>query len=158
MPEITINVTGPVTVHQGNPNFEKEVLTLLRASEARERSILDRERELMSALDDANAAIKRIADATNQQAAVLATDSTTLQTISDNQDKLLAQVAALPGVPANLVTALQAQADAVEAVSTTIQQHSDFAKAIASKGAGDPVPVAVPVAAPAAPVVPPAAA
>ncbi len=91
-------------------------------------SILKGERVIMAQLDDALAALKKIDDATTQEAA-------SLQQVSDNLDKLIAGLGTT--VPADVLAGLQAQADRVQA-------SADFAKALASKGAPDPVPVPAP--------------
>ena len=112
--------------------------------------INQRTKKIMAAIDDANAAIARIDAATTAQGVVLASEATTLQTISTEMDALIAQVAA-GGVPPALVSAIQAQADKVEAVSATIQKNADFSTAIASKGVTNPVPVPVPTPTPVTP-------
>lgn len=128
-----------VHIHCANEE-EGETKDLLRA-------ILAQGKKIMSTQDDAIAAIAKIATETTKQGTVLAAESTTLQTISDNTDALIKQGAA-NGFTPDLVAQLQAQADATAAISDTIQQHADFATAIASKGAANPVPVPVPAASP----------
>lgn len=92
--------------------------------------------------------LTKIDTATTAQAQVLATESTTLQTISDEIDALISKATA-SGVSDVVAAALQAQADKVAAISDSIQKQSDFSAAIATKGADNPVPVPVPPATPA---------
>lgn len=95
-------------------------------------SILKGEKVIMAQLDDALAALKKIDDATTQEAG-------SLQQVSDNLDTLIAKIGTT--VPPDVLAGLQAQADRVQA-------SADFAKALASKGAPNPVPVPVPPPAP----------
>lgn len=104
---------------------------------------------IMSALDDANAALSKINDATNKQAAALSADGDLLQKVSDEMDAFIAQAQAGTLTP-DLIANMQARADAVQAVSDSLDAHSAALAAIAAKGAANPVPVTPPPATPVA--------
>ena len=101
-------------------------------------------KSIMTDLELANQAIARIKTATDEQGTVLTQEATTLQTISDELDKFLAGVTPGTTITPELLASLQSQADAAEAVSTSLKAQAAFSTAIASKGATNPVPVAVP--------------
>lgn len=100
----------------------------------------------MADIDVALAALKKIDDATTQQAATLATEATNLATVSNNLDSLLANAG--NSIPPAVLSQLQAEADKVDTISGSIQKNSDFSAALATKGAPNPVPVPVPTPTP----------
>ncbi len=112
-----------------------EVLTRLEGLHAQGEKI-------MAAIDDANAALKKIDDATTAQGVALAAEAASLQTLSDEMDAFIAAAGAT--VPAQVLADLQARADKVAAISDSIQKQADFSAAIAAKGVTNPVPVPVP--------------
>ncbi len=93
------------------------------------QQLLKGEKRIMATVEQANAALKSIDDATNAQA-------TSLQTISDNLDKLIADAKAA-GVADSVLAGMQAEADKLTA-------QAEFSKALASKGVDNPVPVPPP--------------
>lgn len=97
---------------------------------------------IMAALDDALAALKKIDDATTKQAAVIQAEADSLQTISNEIDTLIANAGTT--VPPGVLSALQAQADKAQAISDSLDAQAAFSAAIAAKGAQNPVPVPVP--------------
>lgn len=100
--------------------------------------------KLMATSQDALDLCAKIDAATTAQGVALATESTTLQTISDEVDALIAKVNVVPGVDPTVMAALQAQADKIAAVSGSIAAQATFSTQIASKGANNPIPIPVP--------------
>lgn len=102
---------------------------------------------IMGQLEDANAALKQIDDATTAQSAVLTELANVQQQISDEIDRFIA--GAGNTVPQALVDSLRATGTRASAVKDALDQQAVFARAIASKGANNPVPVPVPTITPA---------
>ncbi len=120
-----------VYIHDGERGDKKldEILKLLHSVIHTQEKILMNEQEALAALAAIDAK-------TNQIATALQTEGDTLQTISDEIDKLIAG----GGIPTSVAARLQALSDGVQGVSNTIDAHAVLAKAIAAK-AGPPVPV-----------------
>ncbi len=114
------------------------------------KQILSKEDKIMADQDIAQAALDKIDKATTAQSAVLATESKTLQSISDEVDALIKAAQANGGaVTPEQLARLQTLADASDSISTSLQAQADFSAAIAAKGAPAPVPGPVPPATPA---------
>ncbi len=107
------------------------------------------EAKIMANQDIAQAALDKIDAATTAQGKVLATESTTLQTISDEIDALIKAATSTGGqVTSEQLARLQKLADASDSISTSLQAQADFSAAIAAKGAPSPVPGPVPAPTP----------
>jgi ABC-type transporter Mla subunit MlaD len=104
--------------------------------------LLRGEENIMATEADLKNVLTRIDVATTQQSGVLATEAGTLKTISNELDTLIAK--SKDTISPELLSAFQALADKTDAVSATIQTNADFSAALATKGAGDPVPLPVP--------------
>jgi hypothetical protein len=123
--------------------------------ELRLTSIQATQEKIMSDIDTANALLAKIDAATTTQGQALAVEATNLTTISNNLDALIAQAGTVGSLPPALLTALQAEADNVDKISTSVQANSTFSTALASKGVAQPVPVAPPAPTPVVPPVTP---
>lgn len=134
---ITIHVTGPVHVHMGNSEFETKVLHNLSALHAQGEKI-------MSSLDDANAALKTIDDATTKIGGNVADIGKITQTVSDEIDTFLASATNNAGIPAELLAGLTNTAAKAQLAADASQALVPVLQGIASKGATVPVPTPVP--------------
>lgn len=140
----TFNVKVDVVIHSGD---HQAVMDALAELKSQLQVVIHKEDQLMAGQAEIDAALAKIDAATTQQGTVLAAQGATLQTISDEIDALI--VAAQTGTitPAQLAR-LQALADSAAAVSTNLTAQAEFSKAIAAKGAGNPVPLPVPTPTP----------
>ncbi len=118
-----------VYIHDGERGDKKldEILKLLH-------SVIHTQEKILMTEQEALAVLTAIDAKTNQIATALQTEGDTLQTISDEIDKLIAG----GGIPTSVAARLQSLSDGVQGVSNTIDAHAVLAKAIAAKGA--PVP------------------
>lgn len=108
------------------------LLALAKESKKQGASIMATEQQLLDV-------IKQIDTATTAQGTALTAEAATLQHISDDFDKLIAQIK--PGTVSDAtLAALQAQADKVAAVSASITKQADFSTALAAR-VDNPVPV-----------------
>lgn len=105
--------------------------------------VIHKEDQIMANQAEIDAALVKIDTATTQQGVVLAEQGVTLQTISDEIDALILAAQNGSVTPAQLAR-LQALADSAAAVSTNLTAQAAFSKAIAAKGASNPVPLPVP--------------
>jgi len=131
MQEITIHIHFPPDA--GVVHRLEELLGLARET-------LKREIHMGTQLDDF---IKTVNDATNAIGTVVSSEAQTIQQVSDNQDKLLAQLAAGTPVTADQIAAMQAQADHLSLVKASLDEQAATLAGVASKGASNPLPVPV---------------
>lgn len=100
----------------------------------------------MATINEALKLIKGMADTDEKNAAALQTVAASLGKVSDNIDALVAKIgAATVDVPAEVMLALQTEADKVDAVRAGIEQLAATSAALAAKGVETPVPVPAPV-------------
>ena len=100
--------------------------------------------KIMLTQEQEAALLQKLNDATNKLATNIGAIGTVTQTVSDEIDAFL--VANPPGTVLTdaQVTALQANADKLQAASDASDAQVAALQAIATKGAGNPVPVPVP--------------
>ncbi len=111
------------------------------------RDLKSQGEKLMTDLENALAALKKIDEATTKQGQVIQSDADLLQKTSDNIDALVAKLDPAH-VDKSIVDGLQAAADKAQAISDSLDKQAEFAKALASKGVANPVPVPPPAPTP----------